>query len=203
MLNFDRSKGDKATNGSIQEGDKQDGASPIGNEHFSPSSIEDNSTEDNLGDALDQMLNSSSSLSPLNGMTQGDEQDENNLVDYNEDDDLDDIIRNEDDKTKRAKIFADNHTEVEAHNNTVAEDEDKLGDEDFAQGESRERTHEEKPKGKDREVEAQEGALQLAEINVNTPVAKPMGTWTVWTVAEVVTHPSDILSGGEVFRSGC
>jgi hypothetical protein len=46
VLSFDRNKGD----------DTEDG-----NEHFSPSSTEDNLTEeDNLGDALDLLLNSSS-----------------------------------------------------------------------------------------------------------------------------------------------
>jgi hypothetical protein len=45
-----------------------------GNEHFSPSSIEDNLAEDSLGDALDRLLNSSSSVSPLNGKTQSPEQ---------------------------------------------------------------------------------------------------------------------------------
>jgi hypothetical protein len=45
-------------------------------------------------------------------------------VDYDEEDDEDDIIRNERDKTMSAKIFGDNHTEVEARDNTVAEDED-------------------------------------------------------------------------------
>jgi hypothetical protein len=156
VLSFERNKGDDAEDG---------------NEHFSPSSI-----EDNLGDDLYRLLNSSSSVSPLNGTTQNHEQDEDDLVDYDEEDDEEDIIRNEKDKTMSARTFADNHTEVEAHDNTVAKGKDKLGDDDFAQSESKESTPEGQPKEKDREVEAQEGALQLAEINANTPVAKPVLT---------------------------
>jgi hypothetical protein len=61
---FERNKGD----------DDEDG-----NEHFSPSSIEDNLAEDNLGDALDRLLNSSSSASPLNGTTPGFKREEPHL----------------------------------------------------------------------------------------------------------------------------
>jgi hypothetical protein len=161
VLSFERNKGDDA------EG---------GNEHFSPSSIEDNLTEDNLGDALDRLLNSSSSVSPLNGTNQKHEQGEDDLVDYSEEDDEEDFIRNENAKTMSAKTFADNHTEVEARGNPIAEDEDKLGDEDFTQSESRGSTSEGQLKGNDREAEAQESAIQLAEMNDNTPVAKPVLT---------------------------
>jgi hypothetical protein len=56
VLSFEGNKGDDATDGRAQERDKQDDASSVDNEHFSPSSL-----EDNLGDALDRMLNSSSS----------------------------------------------------------------------------------------------------------------------------------------------
>ncbi len=69
VLSSAGNKGDNATDGSAQEEEKQDDASS-GNEHFSPSSMEDNLEDENLGDALDRMLNSSSSLSPVNGTAQ-------------------------------------------------------------------------------------------------------------------------------------
>jgi hypothetical protein len=144
VLSFEGNKGDDNTVGSVQEGDNQE---EIGNEHFI-------SLEDNLGNDLDRMLNSSSSLSPVNGTIQNHEQDEDELVDYDEEYDEEDFIQNERVKTMSAKTFADNHTEVEAHDNSVAEDEDKLGDEDFAPSESRERSPEGQPKEKDREDEA-------------------------------------------------
>jgi hypothetical protein len=57
--------------------------------------------------------------------------DENDMVDYDEDDDEDDFIRSESDKTASAKIFGDNQTQGdEAYDNTVVEEDDKLGDED-------------------------------------------------------------------------
>jgi hypothetical protein len=61
LLSFGGSKSD-------DEGD--------GNEQFSPSSLEDNTNDDNLGEALDRLLNSSSSVSPVNGKTLSPEQDE-------------------------------------------------------------------------------------------------------------------------------
>jgi hypothetical protein len=39
-----------------------------GNERFITSSLEDNVNDDELGEDLDRLLNSSSSMSPLNGM---------------------------------------------------------------------------------------------------------------------------------------
>jgi hypothetical protein len=172
-------QGDEDKDGSAQSRDKQDNASSIGkNEHFSPSCIEDDLAEGNLGDDLDRLLKSSSSLSPVNGVNQDDAEDENHMVDYDEDDDEDDFIRNERAKTMSAKTFGDNRTEgVEAHDNTVAEDEDKLGDEDFAQSEPKESKLEGQPKEECREVDAQAtDALQLAEISANSPVVKPVLT---------------------------
>ncbi len=52
MFSFGGSKGD----------DEEDG-----NERFIPSSLEDNMNDDDLGEDLDRLLNSSSSMSPLNG----------------------------------------------------------------------------------------------------------------------------------------
>jgi hypothetical protein len=146
--------------------DNRDDASSVGNEEYSPSS-----PEDNLADALDQMLNSSLSLSPLNGGNQNDAEDEKNMVDYDEDDDEDVFTRSEHDKIVIAKIFGVNHAKgVEAHDNTVVEEDDKLGDEDRAQSESKENNLEGQPKEECHEVDAHAGALQLTEINANSPV---------------------------------
>ncbi len=78
-----------------------------GNEKFSPSSVEDNVNDDNLDEALDRLLNSSSSVSPVNGKTLSPEQDENELVDF---------LRKESERanTERAKTFAVEPTGVEA-----------------------------------------------------------------------------------------
>jgi hypothetical protein len=91
------------------------------------------------------------------------EQGEDELVDYNEDDDEDDIRRNEEDKTTRAKIYADNHTEVEAHDLAVAERDDKSGDKSIDQGASQ-------------EDEKQDGTRLFSEVSLNNPVVKPVLT---------------------------
>jgi hypothetical protein len=149
-------KGDDNSAGIAQEeGDEQ---VESGNEHFSPSS-----SEDNLGDDLDRLLNSSSAVPFLNDTTENQEQREDELVDYNEDDDEDDIRRNEEDKTTQAKIYADHHTEVEAHDLAVAERDDKSGDENIAQGASQ-------------EDETQDDTRQLAEMRLINPVVKPVLT---------------------------
>jgi hypothetical protein len=84
-------------------------------------------------------------------------------VDYDEDEDEDDILRSEEDKTTRAKIFGDVNAEVEAQDIAFAERDDKSGDEDIAQGASR-------------EDETQDDTRQLGEIILNNPVVKPVLT---------------------------
>jgi hypothetical protein len=69
------------------------------------------------------------------------------MVDYEEDDDQDVFTRGDGDKTTSAKPFGDNQPEeVEPLDNTVMEASDKMGDEDFAQGESVENNPEGQPK---------------------------------------------------------
>jgi hypothetical protein len=150
-LSFDGNKGD----------DEEDC-----NDQFSPSLVEDNMNEDNLGDALDRLLNSSSSVSPLNGTRQSPEQEEDDMVDYSEGDNEEEFLRKERERsnTMRAKIFADEHTKVEANNNIVAEDEDELGDNNSARSGSSESTPAEQSKEKDREGEAQEGAQVVKPV---------------------------------------
>ncbi len=107
VLSLEGNKDDDNSAGIAQEeGDEQVEG---GNEHFSPSS-----SEDSLGEDLDRLFNSSSAVPFLNDATMSQEQREDELVDYNEDDDEDEILRNEEDKTTRAKTFADILTEVEA-----------------------------------------------------------------------------------------
>ncbi len=73
-----------------------------------------------MGDDFYRLLNSSSGVPFCNDLTQNEEQkNEDELVDYNEENDVDDILRNEEDKTTRAKIFAGDHTKVEAHDLAV------------------------------------------------------------------------------------
>ncbi len=147
-LSFDGNKGD----------DEEDG-----NEHFYSSPIEDDVNDDNLGDALDRLLDSSSSVSPLNGKTQSLEQNEDELVDYNEEDDSYDILRNEEDKTTRAKIFAGDHTKVEAHDLAVVQRDVESGDEIVAQGASHGN-------------EAHDNTHLLTEMRINNPEVKPVLT---------------------------
>jgi hypothetical protein len=155
VISDEGNKGDDSSVGIAQEGGEQ---VESGNEHFSPSS-----SGDNLGDDLDRLLNSSSAVPFCNDMTQNQEQNEDELVDYDENDDASDILRNEEEITTRAKTFADDHTEVEAHDLAVAERDDKLGEENIAQGASQ-------------EDETQDDTRQLAEMNLNNPVVKPVLT---------------------------
>jgi hypothetical protein len=87
-----------------------------GNEQFSPSSLEDNMNDDDLGEDLDRLFNSSSSVSPVNGKTLSPEQDENDLVDYSDEDNEEEFLRKEIERvnTERAKIYAVEPTGVEA-----------------------------------------------------------------------------------------
>jgi hypothetical protein len=80
MLSFGGSKGD----------DEEDG-----NERFSPSSLVDNMNDDDLGEDLDRLLNSSSSMSPLNGKTLSPEQNEDDMVDYSDEDNEEEFLRKE------------------------------------------------------------------------------------------------------------
>ncbi len=74
--------------------------------------------EDNLDDALDRLLNSSSSVSPLIGTTQSPEQ-EDDMVDYSEEDNEKEFLRKETERanTMRAKTLEVKYTEGETANN--------------------------------------------------------------------------------------
>jgi hypothetical protein len=112
-----------------------------GSEQFSPSSLEDNMNDDDLGEDLDRLLNSSSSVSPVNGKTLSPKQDENDLVDYSDEDNEEEFLRKESERanTERTKTFAVEPTGVEASG-------------------SSESAPVEQAKKEDREVEAPTGA---------------------------------------------
>ncbi len=168
-FNYARLKEDEAPQlHSLSFGGNSGNGEEDGNEHFSPSSMEDNVNDDNLGDALDRLLNASSSVSPVNGKTLSSEQDEDDMVDYSEEDNEEEFLRKESERanTERAKTFEDDPRGVEARDDMVAEEKDKLGDKDFARSGSSESTPVEQSKEEGREAEAQ----------ASTQVVKPVLT---------------------------
>ena len=88
MLSFGENIGD-------DEGD--------GNERFIPSPLGDNMNEDELGEDLDRLLSSSSSMSPLNGKTLSPEQNEDDMVDYSDGDNEEEFLRKETERANAEK----------------------------------------------------------------------------------------------------
>ncbi len=60
--------------------------------------------DDDLGEHLDRLLNSSSSMSPVNGKTQSPEQNEDDMVDYSDGDNEEEFIRKETERANAKKV---------------------------------------------------------------------------------------------------
>jgi hypothetical protein len=63
--------------------------------------------DDDLGEDLDRLLNSSSSMSPVNGKTQSPEQNEDDMVDYSDGDNEEEFLRKESERANAEKVKTD------------------------------------------------------------------------------------------------
>jgi hypothetical protein len=78
---------------------------------------------DNLDEPLDQMLNSSASLSPVQSVGRNEEDDDDGLVDHNDDEEGDIFISGDRNETVGMKAFEDHHTdEDKSLDNTVVDE---------------------------------------------------------------------------------